>query len=315
MELPFESIAELFEYFKDEKTCLEYFEQQQWGGKPICPFCGHNRSYKVTGRGYKCANNKCYKHYTVKVGTIFENSKVPMRKWFAAIYLSTINKKGVSAMQLQRYIKVSLKTAWFMLHRIRHAVVEVQPELLTGIVECDESWSGGKNKNRHLKDRKAKTQSCWDKTAIMGIYQRGGNIILRVLPNTFQDSMLNVLLKHISPDAFLVTDTHSSYQALHKIHPNHIMVKGRNDGRDYYVKFGVFHTNNIEGFWALLKRGIMGVYHYISPQHLQRYCDEYAFRHNTRNLADNERFHLSLVKTAGRRLRYKDLIKDKDPRW
>ena len=231
-----------------------------------------------------------------------------MKKWFVAIYLVTSHKKGISSHQLAKDLKVTQKTAWFMLHRIRFALGQGSFEAPLGggggIVEADETWIGGKVKNKHKSKKVAGTQSGYGKTAVMGIVERSGEIRTFVLPNTEKDTMQTALTVNVAPDATLITDSHNSYKTYYKIHPSHILVKSTEGD---YVTDKHFHTNNIEGYWSLLKRSIIGIYHYVSPKHLQAYCDEMAYRYNTRTSNEGNRVTLTLTK-SNKRLTYSTLI-------
>lgn len=303
MNYEFKSIIELSDYYKDNETCLKLLEQQRWNGKPCCPSCGKNKVY-ILKNGYKCANRDCYRKFSVVVGTIFENSKIPLRKWFIAIYLITAHKKGISSYQLSRDLRITQKTAWFMEHRIREMLYENNPALLSNEVEVDETFIGGKNKNKHYSKRKPNTQgrSVEDKTPVMGLLERNGKLAIRVIENTKGESLIPVIESVVKKDSNVFTDEWPGYNRLRK-HYKHKIV---NHGSNIYV-LGNVHTQNIEGFWSILKRGIYGVYHQVSKKHLPRYCNEFCFRYNTREVNSSERFN-SVLKNANRRLSYRDLI-------
>ena len=302
----FTNLKQLITHFSDEKTCREYLEQQRWNGKPVCPYCGcSEKVYRIEkGKRYKCGNKDCHKKFSITVGTIFENSKIALSTWFAAVYLATAHKKGISSLQLHRDLGVTQKTAWFMLHRIRESMRDKAPDMLSGTVEADETFVGGKNKNRHA-DKKVKFsqgRSFKDKTPVLGMIQRKGKLVTRVVKDTKAKTLKPVITQMVQEGTVLITDDWDSYKRL--AHPYvHQVIK---HGEGEYSREG-FHTNNIEGFWSLLKRGIFGIYHYTSPKHLNRYCDEFSYRYNTRKIADTERFTLSLSKINGR-LTYKNLI-------
>ncbi len=300
----FESLIELVEYFKDEDTCIEYLASKRWEGKPCCPHCGCEKVYCFSDKKrYKCSS--CRKQFTVRVGTIFEDSKISLKKWFIAIYLITSHKKGISSHQLARDLKVTQKSSWFLLHRIRYALGQCELEVeLDNTVEVDETYVGGKNKNRHWdkKVRNARGRSTKDKTPVFGMVERGGQVVAMVVPDVKGKTLKEIIKQHIKETATLMTDEYVGYAGLEKIY-NHCIVS---HGAGQYVD-GDAYTNTMEGFWSLLKRSVVGIYHSLTRKHLQKYVDECVFRYNTRKLKEGERMNkmLSLCCT---RLTYKNLI-------
>jgi len=303
MQKQFKNLIELFDYFKDDDTCKQFLAEQRWGKNVTCPHCGHNKVY-VTNRGYKCAAKTCYKKFSATVGTVYENSKVPLRTWFAAMYLVTAHKKGISSLQLSRDLGITQKTAWFVLHRVREMVKIKAPNKLRNVVEVDETYVGGKNKNRHA-DKKilhSQGRSAKDKTPVLGAMQRGGVVHTFVVKDTSGATLKPILDNVVKQGSVMVTDEWRSYDCLNKDY-YHVVI---NHQQEEYVR-GAFHTNSIEGFWSLLKRGIYGIYHNVSPKHLQRYCEEFSYRYNTRDIKDSERFEFTVANCEGR-LKYADLI-------
>ncbi len=308
-ELPqdFNSLIEVIEYFSDEKKCLNYLLAQRFDGSIYCPHCGNEKVYSFSdGIRFKCG--ACRQQFTAKVGTIFEGSKIPMKKWFTAIYLVTSHKKGISSHQLAKDIKVTQKSAWFMLHRIRFALATGSFETKMGdggeTVEIDETFVGGKLINMHEKKRDAaKLNPHHNKTVVIGMIERGGQVRTMVIPNTTIEVMQTKVIDNISSNAHLVTDSHQSYKSLYQVYDNHRMIKNV----EGHKTVGKYHTNNIEGYWSLLKRSIIGIYHYVSPKHLQAYCDETAYRYNTRTINEGNRVALTLSK-SNKRLTYNTLI-------
>lgn len=308
----FKTLAECFDYFKDEATCIAYLEQQRWGRTPACPFCGVINPYR-TNRGFKCSAKECGKKFTVKVGTVYENSKISLRTWFASIYLCLSSKKGISSLQLSRQLGITQKTAWFVLHRIREMLKDKAPQMLRGTTQIDETYVGGKITNKHkskiAKEKKAQGKKGFQgrsetKTPVFGIVETDGRVIVRVTNWVNKKTAAELIDKHVADGSTMVTDGYAMYAFLGQDDRfKHVMVDHK---AGQYVNGG-FHTNGIENFWSLLKRGIIGIFHQVSPEHLQRYCDEFAARYNTRKIKDHERFELSVQNSNGR-LKYKELI-------
>ena len=301
METQFKNLIELHKYFNDENVCWDYLENLRWNNKIVCPFCKGEKHYKLkNSRTYKCS--QCKKKFNAKVGTIFENTKIPLSKWFVSIYLATSHKKGISSLQLSKDISVTQKTAWFILHRIREMLKAKAPYMLNSMVEVDETFIGGKEGYKHLSKRQ-KIVGYVNKTMVFAILQRQGNVWTKIVEGVSGDMLKQIIRKHIDKSSTIVSDGFGAYAGLHKEYKKHQIV---NHEKNQWVK-GELHTNTIEGFFSQLKRGIYGIYHHTSPKHLQRYCDEFAFRYNTRKINESDRFDYSLL-NCEKRLRYCELI-------
>lgn len=290
----------------DEKVCREYIEQMRWNGSPFCPQCNATKPYKLKdGKNYRCSSKTCRKDFSVTVGTIFENSKVKLSTWLAAIYLLTGNKKGISSLQLGWHLAVTQKTAWFILNRVRLIMGDPNPEPLENVVEIDETYVGGKFSNMNRARRKKWQESGKDnKTAVMGLLQRDGKAILTPIGDRkFKD----LIRDNVETSAALITDSHLSYELLNQEFADHQTV---NYSQGEYRK-GLAFTNTVEGFFSIFKRTIYGTYHQISVKHLHRYCVETSYHYNFRKMKDDERFRMAISNIEGR-LKYKTLIKKSD---
>ncbi|GGB12200.1 IS1595 family transposase [Puia dinghuensis] len=304
----FKNLKDLMVKFQDEQGCRDYLVQHRWGGKPICPYCGSDKSYRIeNGKRFKCGNKECHKKYSVTVGTVAEDSNIPLSTWFAAIYIITSHKKGISSIQLGKDLGIPQKTAWFLLHRIREALREKGTLLLTKEVQADETYIGGLELNKHASKRVGKEEAAELKTAVVGLQETGGKIVTKATQWVTKTVVTNMILDHVEKPSTLVTDAASVYRKVGKKY-NHVVV---NHTEGEYVQNG-YHINGLENYWSILKRGIYGIYHQVSRKHLQRYCDEFSFRFNSRKIGESERFGLTLCRLEGH-MPYKTLIaKQKD---
>lgn len=306
----FNSFAQMLQALPDDNSCREYLEMVRWDSTPTCPHCGtvDAAHYRLNVKGefkgmYKCKS--CKERFTVTVGTMFEGSHVSLRKWFIAIYIFSSHKKGISSHQLASDLGITQKSAWFMLGRIRHAFKIDSTDKMEGVIQADESFIGGKNKNRHASKKVEDSQgrSVKDKTPVLGVMQTGGKVHLSVIPDTKAKTIKPIIQDMVANGSILVTDEWHAYKGLARNYA-HVVV---NHKENQYVS-GAFHTNSIENFWSLLKRGIYGIYHQVSPKHLHRYCDEFAYRFNSRTISSGERFNFSLGNADNKKLTYKQLI-------
>ncbi|HNP24672.1 MAG TPA: IS1595 family transposase [Panacibacter sp.] len=302
----FKNLHEMITKMPDEETCRKYLADQRWkDGKAICPYCGHDKCYVIEGgKRYKCGSKECYKKFSVTVGTIFEASNIPLQKWFMAFFVVSAHKKGISSYQLGKDIGVTQKSAWFMIHRIRELMRPKEATMLDTLVEVDETYVGGKMKNKHKSirnkahvDNVSHTQN---KTGVMGYLQRDKELKLVIMDT--EKTLKEQVKENVAPEAVIVTDGLNAYRGLDKDFEGHEIV---NHMEDEYVR-GLFHTNSVEGSFGLFKRMIYGIYHQTSKKHLHRYCDEFTYRYNSRKLKDADRFNISLSRVEGR-LDYKTL--------
>lgn len=299
----FTTLLDLITAFPTEQDCINHLEKLIWNGNIISPFDSTSKVYKIKDC-YQCKNTK--KYFNVKHGTIFEGSKIPLRQWFIAIYLVASHKKGISSYQLAKDLGLTQKSSWFLLQRIRHAMQ--QETELSGAVQVDETFVGGKNKNRHH-DKKvpySQGRSWADKTPLMGMLDSNNQVKCVVINDTSGESLHPNLKQYIAPNTILISDEWGGYNGLTDYYQHYIV----NHKAKEYVNENGFTTNAIENFWTHFKRGWVSTYSgRITKRHLQKYADEFSFRYNTIPCETSERFYLLLRQTKDRRLTYKTLIK------
>jgi transposase-like protein len=304
----FKNIFDFQKEFSSEEKCREYLEQQRWSGTPACPFCGSINVHRFpNGKIFKCREKGCRNKFSVTVGTIYENTKIPLTKWFLATYILSVHSKGISSLQLASWLGVTQKTAWHLNHRIREMLTDKAPELLEGIVEVDETYVGGSLKNIHAsKKQRLNLKREDNKTMVFGAVQRDGKVRTKVIPQTTLENVSAAIEEFVAVDSTMVTDEHHAYKKVGQKY-NHKTVNHRDKEyvrNETHIKV---HTNNIEGYWNILKKQIDGIHHSVSPKHLQRYCNESAFRFNNRAAFQDERFATALTNCNGS-LKYKTLI-------
>jgi len=290
----------------NELAAVEFLEQQRWGASPCCVKCGSVNEFKLLDKAtgerskrflWKCRD--CRKQYTVRIGTVYEESRIPLRHWCYTFWAMSVSKKGVSALQIMRQCQVSYKSALFLLHRIRHAMTPVDAPKLTGICEADETYVGGKPRPKNgIKNKRGRGTA---KVPVFAVVQRGGNVRTKVIADVTAASLKGAIKEFVDEESTISTDGFPAYNGLRSHFGKHWVVSHA-DGE--YVR-GKAHTNTVEGFFATLKRGIIGVYHNVSKKHLHRYMGEFEFRYNGRMLNDGERTVAAIKSAEGKRLMYR----------
>jgi transposase-like protein len=304
------TLLEAIVFFSDPTNCREWILSRRWPDGVQCPRCGSKKvTFLAKQNRWQCTARHASRQFTIKTGTIFEDSPLGLDKWLAAMWQVVNDRNGISSWEVSRAIGVSQKAAWFMDHRIRHALTMGSIDKLSGEVEADETFIGGKARNMHISKRQRRITGTGgkDKTAVMGILERGGKVRTTVIPDRKKKSLQTEVRKHVEAGSALYTDALLSYSGLAGEYAHQVV--------DHAVKYvdGRVHTNGLENFWSLVKRGISGTYVSVEPFHLFRYLDEQAFRFNHRKDADGKplsdfaRFDVAVRQIVGKRLTFDQL--------
>jgi transposase-like protein len=310
-----EVIQEMPAICSNELAAVEFFERQLWGGKPHCAHCHSASVYQMkdakTGqrnKAYLWRCHECKKQFTVRIGTVLEESRIPLKHWAYAFWRMATSKKGVAALEIQRHCQISYPSALFLLHRIRSAMTPDSGPKLKGVVEADETYVGGKPRpgdgKVHKRGRGTK------KSPVFAIVERDGSIRRSVVPNVSGRTLKSALQECVDPSARIITDELSAYNGLHNLFRGGHDVVQHSIGE--YAR-GDVNTNTAESSFAILKRGITGIYHAVSKKHLHRYVGEFDFRWNTRRLNDGERTMEAIRGASGKRLSYRNLVSTSEP--
>jgi len=298
-----QTLIEAVRYFSDSQACVDLLAEMRWPDGVTCPHCGsQDVRYLRTRQRWECKAKHPKRQFSVMVGTIFERSHIGLDKWLAAIWMLANAKNGVSSYELARALGITQKSAWFVLHRIRVAMQTRTFAKLSGEVEIDETFIGGKARNMHKGKRKVKGRGAVGKAIVMGMLERHGNAMLHVVPNTDRQTLQRKIRQHVEAGSRVYTDALASYASLEGDYFHAVI-----DHAEAYAE-GNVHTNCLENFWSLLKRSIHGTYVSVEPFHLFRYLDEQAFRFNNRENTDCERFLRVVNSVAGKRLECKNLV-------
>lgn len=294
-----------------ETLAVEFFEKQRWADCPACPKCGSVEVYKMMGRDgsrnkdYRWRCRGCSVLFTVRTGTIFEETRLPLRIWVYAIWKACSSKKGISALQLSREMEITHKSALFVLRRIRHGLGELEQPKLTGTIEADELYVGGRPRTKGVSKRGRGTK----KVPVVGVVQRGGDVRFQMMERVTSENISKFIAENADRTCRMITDELYVYKQVGRVlEGGHQAV---NHGNGEYVRRGTdIHSNTIEGVFSLIRRGVIGTFHSVSKKHLPNYLNEFQFRYNTRKLDDGQRVAAAIKKIDGKRLQYRESVEN-----
>jgi transposase-like protein len=297
------SLYEFFQQFPNEEAARTFFENNRWKGTVSCGHCGSVDIAPCKDQKpmpYRCRD--CRQHFSVRTGTVLAESRLPLQKWLMAIYMMTTARKGIPSAQMARELGITQKSAWFLAQRIRETWMASFNGDMGNIVEIDETYIGGKEKNKHNSKKLKAGRGAVGKKAVIGILERNGHVVAMPIDSTDRETLHGIINAAVKKGATVYTDEHRSYLGMEGYNHHSVCHSVGEYVRDQA------HTNGVESFWALLKRGYNGIYHHMSPKHLHRYINEFSFRHNTADAGTMAFIEMTIEKMMNRRLTYKELI-------